>query len=396
MRTDRERISTRLLELNDHLAHRLLKGGALTGVTERRWREADAAITTLWRLFDAYQTVLDRAEELCAGRPGPEELEELTFLITGPSVKTPREDLPLERAGLLGDAGEHVTLAGALTRMSAAFDTATAVVAAADAAWSGLLPRLEAAEKAWQEARAHLAALVPPGAGAPPYGETPEIGRARRLERELDAARALVRGDPLSLVRDGHADTSGLDRLTGEIGALRAVLAEAVRLREGYGERRRELGGRVDEVAVAEEEAAALRARVVGRIANVSPPEVPRLSAALRERLAALDSLRERGRWAELARRAGELERSADDALRRVRAVRDSAGGLLDRRDELRGRLGAYRAKAARLGYAEDLRVSELHRRAHDLLWTAPCDLRAATAALAEYRRALGGEGAAR
>jgi hypothetical protein len=55
----------------------------------------------------------------------------------------------------------------------------------------------------------------------------------------------------------------------------------------------------------------------------------------------------------------------------------------------LRGRLEAYRAKAARLGYAEHEELTAVHGRARELLYTAPCDLRAATRAVFAYQQAL-------
>jgi hypothetical protein len=65
------------------------------------------------------------------------------------------------------------------------------------------------------------------------------------------------------------------------------------------------------------------------------------------------------------------------------------AEGLLARRTELRGRLEAYRAKAAARGLAEHDDLSTLYTRAHELLFTAPCDLRASTRALHAYQHAL-------
>src|SRR5262249_54872868 len=65
------------------------------------------------------------------------------------------------------------------------------------------------------------------------------------------------------------------------------------------------------------------------------------------------------------------------------------AAALLGRRDELRGLLDAYRAKAARLGAAEDTELAARYRQASDLLWTAPCDLAAATAAVTHYQQAI-------
>src|SRR5262249_43118478 len=58
-------------------------------------------------------------------------------------------------------------------------------------------------------------------------------------------------------------------------------------------------------------------------------------------------------------------------------------------RDELRGLLDAYRAKAGRLGAAEDAALDASYRHAHDLLWTAPCDLAAASAAVTGYQQAV-------
>ena len=65
------------------------------------------------------------------------------------------------------------------------------------------------------------------------------------------------------------------------------------------------------------------------------------------------------------------------------------AAALLDERDELRGLLDAYQAKAARLGAAEDTGLAMLYQQARDLLWAAPCDLRVAAAAVTHYQQAI-------
>ena len=65
------------------------------------------------------------------------------------------------------------------------------------------------------------------------------------------------------------------------------------------------------------------------------------------------------------------------------------AAALSGQRDELRGLLGAYRAKAAALGAAEDPALTSQYRHARDLLWTAPCQLAEADQAVRDYQRAV-------
>ncbi|MEW1843451.1 hypothetical protein AB0392_36375, partial [Nonomuraea angiospora] len=81
------------------------------------------------------------------------------------------------------------------------------------------------------------------------------------------------------------------------------------------------------------------------------------------------------------ARRAAEQSQATAKALY----------GLVSRRDELRGRLGACQVMAVRKGLAEDPAASELFERARVLLWTAPCDLTRAAAAVETYQRAIHG-----
>ena len=68
---------------------------------------------------------------------------------------------------------------------------------------------------------------------------------------------------------------------------------------------------------------------------------------------------------------------------------------LLDRRDELRGLLDAYQAKAARLGAAEDPGLPNATTAPASCCGRRPCDLAAAAAAVTGYQQAvlaLGGE----
>jgi chromosome segregation ATPase len=106
-------------------------------------------------------------------------------------------------------------------------------------------------------------------------------------------------------------------------------------------------------------------------------------------RVATLDALRAAGRWTRLAAELDAIEAEAAAAEQRYREAERVAAALLRRRDELRGLLDAYQAKAARLGAAEDAELTRRYQRAAGLLWTAPCDLAAASAAVADYQRAI-------
>ena len=55
----------------------------------------------------------------------------------------------------------------------------------------------------------------------------------------------------------------------------------------------------------------------------------------------------------------------------------------------MRGRLDAYKAKALRLGLGENAELTPLADAARAALYTAPCDLDAARAAVNAYQDAL-------
>ncbi|MEO3826002.1 hypothetical protein [Actinomadura sp. B10D3] len=381
LREERDRIAASLLELDRHQGSRLLKGARLTGETWRRWEEAQARLATLWRLFDAYQRVLDAAGELRgqSSRPDAATLVELSELLSGPSVELPDGEIPLEHRTLLGPQERRITLDEAVTMMSDAYAFVAGEIAAADAAWSALLQPLEKAEEGWRDT-ARLAHSLD-------GTRHPELDR---VGRELTALGRIVRTDPLSLVRDGNADTARLDRVCAILTSLGDELAGVARMREDYEELVLRVTATVEEIEETERRAHEAHATALAKIYSPNLPEPSRgLGTALRDRLAALERLREAGRWVEMAGRFAELERAVDEALERARGDLRLSAGLLDRRGELRGRLEAYRAMAARLGLAEDERLTALYGEAREVLWTAPCDLRRATMVVGEYQRAI-------
>ncbi|MDN3351376.1 hypothetical protein [Actinomadura sp. DC4] len=379
LKGESERITRVLLELEAHQGFQLLKGTPLTGATERAWADISGRMATLWKLFDAYGRVLAEAEELRArhNKPSQVELAELTRLLSGTSVELSSGEIPLEERTLLGPTGEWLSLDGVVQRMNPLYEGTAGLVASVNEVWSALLTSLGEVEEAARAVEALHASL---GLHEPEFD---------RISERLAEARATARSDPMSLASGGRADTSRIEEIGRELAALRGRLEDAVRVRDEHDQRAGDIAATIELVETAEREAVEAQDRVLAKIASPALPELPAYSAALRDRLAALDGLRGEGRWIELATRAGELDRAAATALDQARATTGLITGLLDRREELRGRLDAYKAKAGRLGLAEDTALTDLHQQAHDLLWTSPCDLRRATVALADYQRAI-------
>jgi hypothetical protein len=372
---DSERIAESLVAMDTHPGHRLLRDTALTGLTARRWAEAGAAMTTLWEQYATYRDLVARAREVRArrSRPGDEEIEELTQILHGPVVELDCEAVPIERRGLTGPAQvtERITMAELLARMRQAFDTVTALLAAAESAWSAAIGRLDPLDR-----RLHAVSVL-----AESVGE----GDFTSLRRDLERARELVLTDILTAQA-----TDVLPDLEQRLAELETRLTGLARIRDEFGARLTALESVLSDVEAAEAMARQTYTAVREKIASPGLPEpTDRGSAALRGRLQRLTAHLDTAGWAALAREADELDRFAATTLGAAQTAVRAITGLLDRRAELRGRLEAYQVKAARLGHSEDAELAGLHDEAHRLLFTAPCDLPAATRALNRYRQAI-------
>ncbi|TDD01994.1 hypothetical protein E1292_24700 [Nonomuraea deserti] len=370
---ERDRISGDLLDLESHTTYQVLKGASLRGTTERRWAATQESLVTLWRLNDAYRAVLRRAEQIRASRarPGAEQLAALTELLAGSSVVLRAAARPVEQRSLIRQADLRLTLDEAVTRMDAAFREVTSALNDIDAVWNCVLPRLDAAD-------ADLRTI---------HDLENELGETAGLageESELARLRTAALEDPLGTTVEPH-----LDRLTRLLASSRAELDLAITVKREFAARRENLVAALDLVRAAESEARLAHGAVVVKIA-LPPQARPRSRvAALAGELDALDVSADP--WVVRAKRLARLEDDARKAAEQARTTAKALYGLIGRRDELRGRLGACEAMAARKGLAEDPTVSESFARAHTLLWSAPCDLTRAAAAVENYQRAIHG-----
>jgi hypothetical protein len=377
---ERDAIQANLLELDSSFGKQLLAGAELTGDTRRRWDAAATTLATLWQVFSAYSAVVDQAAEAAARHLGPRELAAISGLLTGRSVQLASGPAPLAGRDLADPGREDLTPATAVARMRGAFSSVTEVVSAAEHVWTEVAGRLDAVG-------AELARVTPLAAT---LGDEALTGNLTAVQGELARLRDMLNSDPLALWQPGGTvDTSGADGLAARVTAAATRVDELVRLREEAHQRVAEVTAAAAAARSAREDAVAAWQQAAAKIAAGALPPPPAGLADLSGRLDGLAALLAAGRWTRLASELDLLDRELATATAGFREAERAVVAAMAKRDELRGLLGAYKAKAGRLGAAEDASLAERYDRARDLLWTAPCDLAAAEAAVAGYQRAV-------
>lgn len=386
----RDTIQANLLDLDASFGKRLLAGASLAGQTQRRWAAASAGLTRLWETYTAYSAAVDQAAELLPrARKSAAVLADLAALLTGASVPLPMASSALASRDLTRTGTATVTLAAAVGEMRRAYASVAELITSVERVWNELAGPVQDLADQLAAARQQAGDIADPALDQ----------AAGTAEGSLAELRGLLNADPLALLAapggaGGPVDTARLGRLRQQVSAATTRAAELGRLRTGAGTRIAAAGAAVAAARAAWQDAMAARAEAEVKIVAELPPLPP--VGGLADQVAALDRLRAAGRWARLATELDALDKQTADLIARCQAAERDALALLDRRDELRGLLDAYRARAARLGAAEDSDLEARHSRAQELLWTAPCDLPSATAAVTGYQqavRALGGPG---
>ncbi|NJQ03388.1 hypothetical protein [Streptomyces zingiberis] len=411
LHAEHEAIETSLLALQDHAGRRLLEGAGLTGVTKSRWAVTEEVIGRLWTCFDACTATLARARHLRERRlrPGPGELAELTALLRGPAVLVPPyvpdrgqegtdspepqepDGAPPEDAGGASPAGERMTLRAAVERLNADYARALDVVVAAEAVWSALPARIDMLAAELRRTRS-LARSV----GVRP-GEHPAGDRLERITGELTALRAEVVSDPLaywtptggsSAPGGGRPDTTRYDREARALEDVRREIEAVLDVRQDAEQRLHRLRDVLSRADRTLTEARTARGEVLAKIAASEVPAVSGPPTALQEQLTAAAGYRRHGQWHRLSPLLDSLEQRAEEELERARESLTAVTAPLAVRAELRGRLDGCKARLTRHGVTADPLLTERYDAARRLLWSAPCDLRAAERAVLRYQQA--------
>jgi hypothetical protein len=362
-------IAANLVELDDNPARKDLDKGPLTGTTAAAWADAQEALTELWDGYRLLTELITRARALRDQRRFT-DTDKTRFggLVLGDSITLSTTTVPLAQRGLLG-AGQVATTctpAELLSAMEAAFAAAVGVATRAADVWQRLLPSAA-------EAAARLATVRRLSGG-----DTPTLAEA---DRRLGAVTAALAGDPLGCAEN-------------DLVAARALIDRADAERTSAQELRDNLSGRLadahrlaDDIAAALVAARAAEGSVAGRfadtdIATADGPDV-------RPDLTAIEALATAGHWSLVSPRLHDWTQRARQRLAAVQAATARNTGMLAARNELRGRLDAYRAKALRRGLGENSDLTPLAEAAQAALFTAPCDLDEARRALDAYQDAL-------
>ncbi|MCE4943899.1 hypothetical protein LVX13_12290 [Streptomyces albulus] len=384
-----EAIETSLSALQDHAGRRLLEGADLSGVTKERWAQTERSLAVLWSLFDAYTEVLSAAREVRARRrwPSAADLAELSEVLG-------RGAAPVAVGDGVGGAGAgaRIGLAELVDRLTGLYARSLDVIVAADAVWSALPARIDLLAEELRRTRslAHSVGVRP--------GEHPAGDDLERITQELARLRSQVIADPLAFwvssgagsaaPGGGRPDTVRYDRAARALEDIRREVAAVLDVRQDA-ERRlmllRDVLSRADRTLT---EARQARGEVLAKIAASEVPAVSGPSTVLHEQLAAAAEYRRRSQWHRLSPLLDSLEERAEEELQRARASLTAVTAPLAVRAELRGRLDAYRARVVRHGMAADPLLVERYDLARRMLWSAPCDLRAAEQAVWRYQEA--------
>ena len=336
----------------------------LTGTSAAVAAEAATTTATLW---ERYPVLKEAVEALEAASVAGQRAEVERLL--GPKA------LKLPDGSVTGAAALLKALEADVKKARAAADKLAA-------AWRDVVPRLDAA----------AAALRTVAAQASDLGlDEPEIKAAQGLVQELSA---LAASDPLTVdpapaegaveqARD-RIGTLGAQRssLTADLVAASALLADLERLiRDGH-------------------DAHALAAARIASPSGLTPPidasVLDEGSLGLRPWLARLEAQAEAGSWVPAVTGLAQWRKEAGEVRAKAESVVEANRAPVVRRNDLRGLLESYRAKAAVQGRAEDPALTRLYGLARDALYVGPCDVDAAEDRVQEYLAAVNRAGSVR
>jgi hypothetical protein len=350
-----------LIGIENDPTYLVVRAASPSGVTAEKAGALLDGLPDTWTHLGSIDAVLAEARQAIAHR-NPNHAHQL---LAGPSVMWTMRD------GVVRQFTVHESLTAISTQLATARERLVAI----ETAWTSTLPHLE-------KDRSELDRLdaLATDIGS---GHTNELAALRlRVETAITA----IRNDPLGAAH--------VDRIDGELDRLRRMLEALRQNRDGLPTRLAQAKDTLAEVALAVEQGHVAHAQAIRCV--VDPvglmPAIPRAAIdgdhGLRPQLEAIANARAwRRQWGEL----DAWTTAATELLTRARRVVAANNEPLARRDELRGRLMAYHAKALATGRNEQARFVELYDTACRHLFATPADLRLSARAVLAYAEAVNG-----
>jgi chromosome segregation ATPase len=373
------KLGAALFELDTERERRNADLPALAGNTETAWKQTAPQLSVLWAWYQALAGVV---EGISARRKGPTlrpaDITEIWGLLSTPSVEVPDDSRELARECLPESESvpDKAPIAFMVRVISAAYQRVAETVTSIFAVREMALPRLEELDRVLSEStdRARSAGLRLPN-------------EALAVRRQLDELHEQSSSDPLSV------DVDRIPTVGEAVDRIRAQLAEATEalanVDEAFGDLATSLDAAEEAIVDAEKAVETATERIVG--AKVGLDEVRELEQSAIQLRAELEQARKNATTdrpsADRAARA--LEPRVASLWSDAERLSATAAEPMALRQELRGRLDAYRAKAYALGKGEDAHLDRLYRAAREVLYTAPCDLAGAERRLTAYQAAV-------
>jgi hypothetical protein len=354
----------------------LLEQVPLTGQTAARWAEARSGLERLWVWFTHLQDLLARVDPVRGNRSRVDRtrLRELEDLLTGPSIQLTTDEAPATRPeGAAADADcVHYTAGELLDLMSTTLDEVRDLLRGAGSVWSDLPPRIDRMQSELADIEQRAESL----------GDSSRSDIESLRSRVLEMATSIL-GDPLAV------DEQGVGELESAVHVVRDELEGVAVLRTHIDEELNQTRALLSEIELSLADCAEAQRQVKRKIVCADLPSPPRVDRSLGRQLNQIDALVGRGQWRAVARDLENLQRRTRAVLTDARRVAEESRAPIKARNELRGRLDAYRAKAQRVGRLEDPEVAGAYGRARRVLYTAPTDLVTATELVERYQDAV-------
>ena len=337
---------------------------------------------TLYQIDGSPELALVRDRAQLRGRSA-QVAEEAAGLVDGLWTRYPELSEAGEKIEAAAAGGDRAALANLVQRVEPLLRTLEADAARASSligqlgtAWRSAVPRLDAMRVRLGKAGDTAETLGMPG--------DPELAAARTV---VDDATAQATSDPLG---------AKLDEAERLVARVEERLADLARTRAGIGADLDAAGARLEELERLITAGAGARAAAEDRIADpgglvapLDPSELDTGDRALRPWLARIRAQANAGAWPAAAKSLEQWSEEAEALRARADAVAATNRAPLERRNDLRGLLDAFRAKAAALGLAEDPSLTSLYRSAREALYAYRCDVRRAETLVREYGRAI-------